>query len=381
MMSVTTLPHGARAIRRCSIATAALVITCLLCVVALVRLQFAPSLSRNGDRIVSKPVRYNPDAHALLTPLRRLPTLTSTRLPTTRVASVQPRSRIAIATISVTLSGAPTNSSLFAQLMRPYSIINKIDYCRRHRYDLFIGGRSCLPHGESDHAAFGKIRLLRMLLLEYEWVLVMDQDAVFANASLRIEDAILRLLPHADGSSNNARSQDLIVTQDWNGINTGVMLVRRSEWSRNFFERVAHPPRECRHSGPWWEQSVITCLLDQRKVGFGAMSDGWKIAFARQRLMNSYPAPYDMNVESARYVPGDFIVHFAGAAAFASYKFPVSVANATLRAICRNAFSGGVARWDAVWAARDKLPAEGRWLAADVVDDHGAVTRGAVCRT
>jgi hypothetical protein len=248
------------------------------------------------------------------------------------------------------------------------TVLNKIDYAARHGYDFVLDDAHCAV-GRS-HAAFGKNRLLTALLPHYDWVLVIDNDALFANMSVRLDD-VLRDAASTGASTTGAAPKDVVVSRDWNGINTGVMAVRRSEWSMQFFARVLSPPRQCAHAGPWWEQSVIACLLDERKSGMGARVDGWRVAFVPQRELNAYPEPFDLGQEQSRFRAGDFIAHFAGASAFVAYRFSVDDLVRNMTHLCAEA--SGAAAWRTLWARRSELlRPRGRWHANGSFDSRGA---------
>lgn len=62
---------------------------------------------------------------------------------------------------------------------------------------------------------------------ECEWVMWMDADVVIMNHSVLLEQSLL-----------SADDRDLIVTPDASfGVSSGVWLIRRGEWSRQFLKR------------------------------------------------------------------------------------------------------------------------------------------------
>jgi hypothetical protein len=72
-------------------------------------------------------------------------------------------------------------------------------------------------------AAWGKLLALQEALEQHEFALYLDTDLAVVNPLLQLDGLIDTLL---------RSGRDLLLSQDANGVNTGVMLLRRSEWSR-----------------------------------------------------------------------------------------------------------------------------------------------------
>ena len=123
-------------------------------------------------------------------------------------------------------------------------------YSALHGYDL----RLCtdLLDGERP-PAWSKIALVRDLLERYDEVLWVDADAIFLDISKDIADLLrpgkdLYLVEHVYEEDDS-----------WRSANTGVFLVRASDWSRRFFERVWAAEQYIDH--PWWENAAVLDLL------------------------------------------------------------------------------------------------------------------------
>jgi hypothetical protein len=99
---------------------------------------------------------------------------------------------------------------------------NHEEYCRRHhiKYQLLRPGDF-----ESQFApAWGKLLGIRNALLDgWEVVVWVDADAVFTNMT----DDILR---HLDNR------HDLFMSKDFNGLNSGVMLIRNTAWASAYLD-------------------------------------------------------------------------------------------------------------------------------------------------
>lgn len=301
-------------------------------------------------------------------------TLQPTTTTTNTAEQHQHVNRFAIVTIA---SKVPPSGNAFASQSKSAQFVNatmyaalknKLLYMSLHQgYDLILGGdTSCNKNGGGGgrynhnhhhlHPSFGKFHIVAKLLKEeqYEWILVVDHDAIFAQLETSIETLLRSKIfqQQQSGSINDfspiifsdhydetAHSKDFIVAKDWNGINTGVMLIRgkRSNWARVFFSKtLLNPPRECKHGGAFYEQSVLKCILDSPN----SAPDRWKIEFVSpQRVLNAYPPPYHFDREESKFEQGrDFIAHFAGASGLAttnSEKYPIEKAIEKFHDICK----------------------------------------------
>lgn len=98
------------------------------------------------------------------------------------------------------------------------SIENKKMYCDRHGYDLLWVDNEI---ENSRPAAWSKYLILRKYLDEYDYLLWIDMDALIANFSIRIEDFL-------------QPERDIYISYDENDINTGVFILRSTDWTKQF---------------------------------------------------------------------------------------------------------------------------------------------------
>jgi galactosyl transferase GMA12/MNN10 family len=122
-------------------------------------------------------------------------------------------------------------------------------YAALHGYDLVL---STEPIAPERPPAWQKIALARRLLDSYDEVLWVDADAIFLDISQDVADLVqpgkdLYLVEHV-WEGGRARS-----------ANTGVFLVRATDWSRNFLDRVWAAEQWIDH--PWWENAAVLDLL------------------------------------------------------------------------------------------------------------------------
>ena len=73
---------------------------------------------------------------------------------------------------------------------------------------------------------------------------------------------------------------NIALTKDLNGINTGVMIIKNTEWSDHFFHRVANTTAFDNH--PWWEQAAIRHFIETER------QTDKHIEYISQDIYNSY---------------------------------------------------------------------------------------------
>ncbi|XP_010933107.1 uncharacterized alpha-1,2-galactosyltransferase C1289.13c isoform X2 [Elaeis guineensis] len=180
---------------------------------------------------------------------------------------------------------------------------NKRAYTERMGYD-FIDARRLVDPNRPPN--WSKILAVRSHLRHYDWLFWNDAESI---------------LNVAIGYSGLQASPDLVVTEDFNGVNSGVFFFRRSEWSEKFLDT-------------WWNQTSF--------VRFGSTLSGDNAAMKHlidslpskelgdhvrvspmQCLFNSYPwfptwknayrlISSPLTTWRGAYSDGDFMVHLAG---------------------------------------------------------------------
>lgn len=179
------------------------------------------------------------------------------------------------------------------------SAANKRRYADLHGYDFIV---STQVADSSRPAAWSKILEVRKHLPNYDWLLFIDVDTLIMNPAVRLEDL-------AD------EKVDQVIAADHNGINSGVWLVKNSEWSMFFLDELwaqehlvrgpylfHYEQRAFHHlfqTEPWSKQGSVRGR--QQYAGAAAVREHSKIV--NQCVFNSL-LPW--------YVSGDFVVHFAG---------------------------------------------------------------------
>jgi len=195
---------------------------------------------------------------------------------------------------------------------------NRKAYAERHGYTL-INGNAFLDR--SKPAAWSKLPAAIHYLDEYDYIFYMDTDAVVMNFNVHLE-RFIALAPTAN----------VLLTEDAHGLNTGMMLLRSSEWTKTFLQTAFNQDHMALHdTSP--DGIAYPFEYEQRAVHFMWSTDFWlerglpeypdaetvrkNVALFPQCAFNSYALhplvllPQEQ-WKAAQYARGDFIIHFAG---------------------------------------------------------------------
>lgn len=195
---------------------------------------------------------------------------------------------------------------------------NREAYCKKHGYTLLHGNEMIDP---DRPVAWTKLTAAEYHLSHtFDYVMYMDMDIVIMNMERKIEELI--------ASSNGG---DLIVTEDWSGLNSGVWIANNTPWTRKFL-RLAFDQKQLdvpyganggKHPFEY-EQRAFHYLMDTevwrnrglpRYKSEEVVENRKHVKILPQCAMNSFsmhPLEYRGSREVSHYVPGDFLIHFAG---------------------------------------------------------------------
>lgn len=133
-------------------------------------------------------------------------------------------------------------------------------YCLKNNYDY-----KCFyivpDYLKNRHSAWCKIHyLLEMLKENYDYIFWIDADAFFCNFDIKIEEWITpnkNLILCRDAGANFSQ---------WNQykhlINSGAMIFKNTEWSKNILEFIIHcNDFKTFYTEPTWEQVAIRRCL------------------------------------------------------------------------------------------------------------------------
>ena len=212
-----------------------------------------------------------------------------------------------------TMSDAKTDSVFHKDAPRDFSGVlnatwnNRMAYATKHNYAL-INASELIDVQRPP--AWSKILAVQDAMSSgCDWVFWMDADALIMNSDIQLEE----ILP----SNPDAH---LVITQDINGFNAGMWLIRNSPWATDFLREWWSMTKFIRTSG-----QTISGDNDALKVILREKEDvAAHVYIAPQCTMNSYvwnPNPrnfwrYQLDnarlIENGLYKDGDFAVHFAG---------------------------------------------------------------------
>eukprot|EP00178_Gracilaria_changii_P021221 TRINITY_DN63170_c0_g1_i1.p1 TRINITY_DN63170_c0_g1~~TRINITY_DN63170_c0_g1_i1.p1 ORF type:complete len:342 (-),score=57.66 TRINITY_DN63170_c0_g1_i1:162-1187(-) len=111
--------------------------------------------------------------------------------------------------------------------IRRASIRNKRQYAALWNYSAVIPSRAALAELQPVGlpVAWKKFTLAQQLLTRFEFVLMVDADAVFMRPDVGW---------HAATALMQRNNHSLLISDDLNGPNSGIFLLRRSEWTTRF---------------------------------------------------------------------------------------------------------------------------------------------------
>ena len=171
---------------------------------------------------------------------------------------------------------------------------SKKDYCLKQGYDYFEF------HDERWNRdrpfSWSKVPIWKEFCAkkEYDYIWISDADVYITNLNIRLEDHILSLIPS---------NKDFLLTYDSCGhINCGNMIIKPCAWAVDFLQRVWDQTDCIYHI--WWENAAVTKLL-----GMNPEDVEHVVITDKAYLFNAYI----QGLPNTRlWLPGDFLVHFAG---------------------------------------------------------------------
>lgn len=139
--------------------------------------------------------------------------------------------------------------------------INK-RYAMRHGYSFYVGNEDVAPYKKAPQ--WSKILVLKKMLedpnmMDVDYFFWIDADAIFHRQHIPIEHFIKKN-PLAD----IIICDDIQNSNRMNSINTGTMIIRNSNWNRNFFRQLWN------YNGPlnwdpFHEQTVMEHFMNTDK--------------------------------------------------------------------------------------------------------------------
>ena len=163
---------------------------------------------------------------------------------------------------------------------------NKLEYCLRHNYSLHLVKHSLV---DDRPTVWSKIPLISNLLNLHDWIFWADQDCLFMNFNIRLEDII-------------DPAYEMVITQDMYGLSAGNFFIKKGDWAKELFERAWREVEQCRDH--WGQEQLAMELTLQNFPHLNA-----KVKYVPQNQICSYHN-VELTEEYRSYMTGDFIVHF-----------------------------------------------------------------------
>jgi hypothetical protein len=114
-----------------------------------------------------------------------------------------------------------------------YAVSNLKNYCETHNYKFVIDyGISDTVYDKSRQEPWYKILLIEKLLIhtDSEYIVWIDADCQIMNPEIKLEYFINKYFDSSD--------IELVLTQDNNVFNTGVMFIKKSDFNKKLMKRI-----------------------------------------------------------------------------------------------------------------------------------------------
>lgn len=167
-------------------------------------------------------------------------------------------------------------------------------------YPIYVLDRSIIDGLWSKEAALLEVMLHEMSkpdVARLRWVMWFDADTLVTNPYIPAET----FLPPLDLDDVH-----LLATEDWNGLNNGVFLIRISAWSIKLLSNIlAYPSYRPNEKLAFTEQTAMERWVQDPLFARGCV-------YVPPRWFNSYPRGEDEEWSKYQVGKGDMIMHFAG---------------------------------------------------------------------
>ena len=175
-------------------------------------------------------------------------------------------------------------------------INSKIDYCGKNNYTFILGGEEI--YDRSRPIAWSKIKLIEKYINDYDYIFCSDADVVIMNDNIKLEDLISKYMTN---------SIKLLVTKDWQNINTGNIIVKNCSQMKKLLVDIYKQTQFINHG--WWEQASFIYLYYNNSY----IREYTKV-LTDSHLINAYIINFGDNYlpDNNKYRTGDLLIHFAG---------------------------------------------------------------------
>jgi hypothetical protein len=181
-----------------------------------------------------------------------------------------------------------------------HSLLNILSYAEKYNYAVIIYDT---PFNDQVSMCWNKIATIIENLKNYKYLVWIDADAIIINNSIKIESFIEKY-PNYD----LYLCEDIIVQKEC--INSGVMIIKNTNWTNELFNRVWNSPFPHVHNDQnviYYE--IVKDLYPHSKPNLKFSSYCGKITHPKVKILpeNAF------NTHILNYNKGDFIIHLMGA--------------------------------------------------------------------
>jgi hypothetical protein len=184
-------------------------------------------------------------------------------------------------------------------------IQSKIEYAKKHGYDLHIGGDDVWDR--SRPIPWSKLKYIEKFLdksvYDYDYLFVSDADVLITNSEVKLES----FLPLMEG-------KDLMWTYDvCDHFNSGHMFIKCDNgesicWLKSYFDDVWKCEELIHHI--WWENAGMIQVFQTNSVHqshIKTLNESWLFnAYLFDASGKAFDSPRRL------WQKGDFLIHFAG---------------------------------------------------------------------
>lgn len=173
-------------------------------------------------------------------------------------------------------------------------------YCKVNNIDYFIfesEGLTSRPRSWDKLLFINYIFNSQFRYSNDSWVLWIDADAVIVNDGFNLEEQVIK---------NALPRGELVVVKDITSVNSGVMLIKSSEYMRKLLKQWWSMTGYVNHH--WWEQGAFLDLIDKNWENIRG-----RIYFMRQGILNAYNYDlYGASFPEGELCPESFVYHLPG---------------------------------------------------------------------
>lgn len=183
------------------------------------------------------------------------------------------------------------------------ALTNHLLYAKKHNYSYSMVTE--VPPAFEYNPQFFKLQIVVDWIRsdsQHEWLMSVDCDAFFTNPAVKIADIV---------NTYAEEHSFLLIAEDNGGINSGVMLIRRSTAAEEFFVsagRHAHMHMTWDQSMIFWELILRSSFFEHTQVEYPPKG----VKLVHQSHLNAFHEGSARSWNTYAWTAGDFVKHFAG---------------------------------------------------------------------